>query len=84
MPTTIDEAVDRLLIILTDTELQEIRNLPKDQLISLHFGLGISLRNAFGLLDPQSQLVAACPDVHPDDVSMLIITELWLRLQNVD
>ena len=79
-PTTIDAAVDRLLLILSEAELQQVRATPKDELFSLHFGLGISVRNAFGLHDPDNALVAACGQ-QADDVSMLIIEKFWLRLQ---
>ena len=82
MPTTIEEAVNRLLLTLTNDELQEVCATPKEDIFSLHFSLGISVRNVFGLHDPHSKLVARYPDVHPDDISMLIIHVLWQRLQN--
>ena len=48
-PKTIDEAVNRLLTILTDDEKEQVKALPEDDLVLLHFSLGRDIRNAFGL-----------------------------------
>lgn len=89
-PETIDEAIDRLMLILTGEQKATIAALPEDDLITLHFSLGISIRNAFGLHEPNSKLLAACNNAkHPgilynaiqaDDASVMIIRELWEKL----
>ncbi|WP_347990100.1 DUF6794 domain-containing protein [Methylomonas sp. AM2-LC] len=80
-PTTIDSAVDRLLIILTDEDKSKISSIDQDNLINLHFGLGTMIRNAFGLHESDSALIASCNHLNADDVSMIIIKQLWQRLQ---
>jgi len=76
-PKTVDEAVKRLLVILTDDEKWEIKTMAKDDLIFLHFSLGIQIRNAFGLNSGNTTLLnSRCPD----DVSIEVIEVLWKRL----
>ncbi len=48
-PKTIDKAVDRLLVILTDAEKEQIKALTEDDLVLLHYSFGENIRNAFGL-----------------------------------
>jgi len=49
----------------------------KDDLIFLHFSLGIQIRNAFGLNSGNTTLLnSRCPD----DVSIEVIEVLWKRL----
>lgn len=80
LPDTVDEAVDRLMSILDDEQKATIAAMREENLINLHFGLGIAIRNAFGLHEPVSQLLASCGVAHPDDASGIIIENLWLRL----
>jgi hypothetical protein len=51
-----------------------------DELIDLHFGLGMVIRNAFGLHEPGNKLLASCGVAHPDDASEVIIRELLAKL----
>ena len=64
--------------------MAEISAMPEGDLITLHFGLGMEIRNAFGLHDLCSKLLSDCDEVHPDDASGVIIKELWKKLQAVD
>jgi hypothetical protein len=57
-PETVAEAVDRLLLVLSDDQKVEIAATPEDDLVNLHFGLGREIRNAFGLHDLGSKLIA--------------------------
>ena len=73
-PKTVDEAVDRLLSILTDKEIDELKSTAEDELIMLHFTLGRDIRNAFGLNSGNTELLGSrCAD----DVSMEIIERLY-------
>ncbi|QPK62535.1 hypothetical protein IVG45_17020 [Methylomonas sp. LL1] len=83
-PATIDEAVDRLLLILTYEDRLAIAGMQQGDLIDLHFTLGLSIRNAFGLYEPGNPLLAACGFVDPDDASHMIIVELWNRLNQMN
>ena len=81
LPETVDEAVERLMTVLDDEEKNEIRSMTEDDLIDLHFSLGMVIRNAFDLHVPWSKLLASCGVAHPDDASGIIINKLWRALQ---
>lgn len=85
-PLTVSEAVNRLLSELPITTKQQIANLTEDDLINLHFGLGMSIRNEFALWQKDSSLLNDCrkvyPGTDPDTASGIIIKALWSRLQN--
>jgi hypothetical protein len=79
-PTTMDEAIDRLMCVLEDKQKIMLAAMPKEDLIILHFSLGAAIRNAFGLHKPGSALLADCGVSHPDDAADLIIRKLWENL----
>jgi hypothetical protein len=81
-PETIDAAVTVLRAMLTDLDIESIENLSRDQLISLHFGLGGWIRNNFGLWEAGSALLQLTGATNPDDASMKIIEALWQKLQD--
>lgn len=56
----------------------------KDDIISLHPGLGTLIRNRYGLwLGNEKLMLAACGySRHADDASMPIIREAWQALHN--
>ncbi|MBE0469977.1 MAG: hypothetical protein IBX55_10785 [Methyloprofundus sp.] len=80
-PETVAEAVDRLLVVLSDDQKAEIAAMKEDDLIDLHFGLGREIRNAFGLHDLGSKLLADCGTPHPDDGAGVIVKKLWDQLK---
>ncbi|NOR81841.1 MAG: hypothetical protein GQ529_13585 [Methyloprofundus sp.] len=45
LPETVHEAVNRLLLVLTDEQKAEIAAMQEGDLIDLHFGLGREIRN---------------------------------------
>jgi hypothetical protein len=96
-PRTIAEAVDRLLLTLSQDEKGEIAAMPEGDLLNLHFGLGTSVRNKFGLWRENHTLLKECqkirfegrvdvPDglilIDPDDASTIIIKALWGNLRH--
>jgi hypothetical protein len=80
------EAVDRLMVILEDDHKAAIAFMQEEDLINLHFGLGMAIRNAFGLHEQGNKLLTSCNNnelynsVHPDDASEVIIRQLWNKL----
>lgn len=86
LPETVDEAVDRLMMILDGEQKIAIAVMQKEDLSDLHFSLGMAIRNAFGLHKSGSKLLASCNNneiynsVHPDDASGVIIQALWTKL----
>jgi len=79
-PETIDEAVERLMMILDGEQKIALATMTEEDLIDLHFSLGMAIRNAFGLHKPGGYLLADCDDVHPDDASGMIIEALRTKL----
>jgi hypothetical protein len=62
--------------------VERLRSLAKDDLIELHFSLGLNIRNGFGLWEGNSALLDSCAKTsgatpEPDPVSLVIITGAW-------
>jgi hypothetical protein len=82
-PETVDEAVDQLVVILDGEQKATLAAMREEDLIDLHFSLGMAIRNAFGLHTPDSKLkVSFGPLIQADDVSMEIIRKLRHRLMD--
>ena len=87
IPTTIAEAVNRLLLEIPITTKKQIKGSNEDDLNSFHLGLGMGIRNEFGLWGKDSKLLEECKklsgdsDLHVDTASSMIIKALWERLQ---
>lgn len=75
----------------------EIAAMPERDLPDLHFGLGIWVRNNFGLWERNLPLLEECMKIrfagrvampshvvlmHPDDASGIIIRAFWGRLRH--
>ena len=95
-PRTVEEAVEQLISSIPDKDKEILRNMPEEDLRSLHINFGMYIRNTFGLWEDNKKLLGSCglrsmPDsaygeympmwVHPDDCSMIIIEALWEALQ---
>ena len=48
-PRTLEEAVDRISSTISDEDKESARNTSDADLMALHFGLGMAIRNDFGL-----------------------------------
>lgn len=86
-PATIDEAAGVVIAALPEAEAAKIAGMPESDLIHLHFGLGMWIRNNLGLWQGNDALMQALrerePGIHPDDASMLIIEQVWRRLREM-
>jgi len=86
-PSTITEAVNKLLSDLSIEDKRQIKNSREEGLINFHFGLGMGIRNEFGLWEKDSKLYENCkessgnPNLDVDTASGMIIKALWERLQ---
>jgi hypothetical protein len=82
-PVTVEQAVDDILPRLSLPQRLEIKRTKKENLVSLHFGLGLSIRNRYGLWSGNDKLVlSACGfRCHPDAASMKIIEAVWSAVQ---
>lgn len=83
-PKTLDEAVARLLSVLSEESKQVVRETSEADLIRFHFSWGQGIRNDFGLWRGNRELLASCGHVHPDDASMVIIKAVWKRLREAE
>jgi len=83
LPRTVAGAVERLMLVLDEDDKALVMDRPEDDLFALHFGLGLEIRNAFGLHGLNLELIESCGCSDPDDASMVIIEGLWrvLRLE---
>jgi hypothetical protein len=76
-------------------DLDAVASMSRDELLGLYCpGLGMWVRNAYGLWQGNDALLASCLDFSrthellfrswgdPEDASMTIIEALWLRLTN--
>ena len=80
-PETVDQAVGVLLGLLPDGEKAKIAATSQDDLIALHLGLGMWIRNNLGLWSENSALLESARAQNPDDASAVIIEALWQRLR---
>ncbi len=87
IPNTITEAVNIFLSELTIEDKNRIKDSSEDGLINSHIGLGMTIRNIFGLWKKDSKLFENCKEVsgdlnlHVDDAAGIILKALWERLQ---
>lgn len=70
-----------LVVVSAEDQAKIAQMLKKNELIDLHFGLGLAVRYAFGLHDTESQLRLSCGTEHPDDASQIIIQALWKKVK---
>jgi hypothetical protein len=82
-PITVEQAVEDILPRLSLFQRLEIKLTKKENIISLYFDLGTSIRNRYGLWRGNDKLIiSACGfRCHPDDAAMKIIEALWRELQ---
>jgi len=80
-PKSVEEAADRVISIMPEKDKRFVRETKREKLVQFHFGLGLYIRNAFGLWQGNSDLLESCGCRHPDDCSMEIVTRIWEKLQ---
>ncbi len=85
-PATVEEAVDRLMSEMNLKDLNKVAKMSEDDLINLHFTVGMWIRNSF-VYPRNDKLLQSCREVSGDkylhwaQMHMVIIRELWKRLQ---
>jgi hypothetical protein len=82
LPETVGEAVEWLITVLEDRHKMFLTLMREDELIELHFGLGLSIRNSFGLHNADCKLFRDCGVDNSDDASDVIIKALWNKLKH--
>jgi len=85
-PETVEEAVDRLMSELKLKDLTKLAKLPADELVNLHPTVGMWIRSNF-IYPRNDKLLESCravgkdPTLHFAQMHMLILKQLWKRLQ---
>jgi hypothetical protein len=84
-PKSVDSAVDYLMRELPASQRAEMLEMEESDLILTHFGLGLWIRNSFGLSRNRSLVEDACRGTGgvcgPEAVSRAIVRSLWERLR---
>jgi len=86
-PTTVDQAVNRLLSELSLKDKTTIANMAEVELGDLHMNIGEYIRNAFGSWSENKDLMTSCcffakkDNIGEDEAASIIIRELWKRLR---
>ena len=82
-PTTVDEAVSRILHQISPEDLEWIRRNPKDVVTSqLHLPYGTGVRNQFGLWGKNHALLKSCGSNHAEECSSIIFSALWDKVRS--
>ncbi|MEO0574362.1 MAG: DUF6794 domain-containing protein [Pseudomonadota bacterium] len=84
VPTTVDEAIVALDLVLSDEDKAAIRANKEDEMYQYHFGLGMWIRNSWGLWR-HSELANFLYEKglhHPDDMSSVILDSYWRHLND--
>ena len=84
LPDTVDEAVRLLIAMVPKAEQARIAVMPQDELVLLHLGLGLWIRNNLGLWQDNPTLLDACGVQSPDDASAFLIVAFWRQLQALE
>ncbi len=81
---TPDEVVEDMFNLWDDHSKKEYLAVGYDHLISLHHGLGMAVRNAYGLWHPKypGVIEGDLGDGHPDGISMKILEALYKRIES--
>lgn len=94
-PKTIKLAVERVIAKMSEEDKQKLRGSQKDELARFHFGMGVFIRNNFGLDEGNDSLMKACALTQhqgdsynifyhddPDGASGVIINAVWKQLNS--
>jgi hypothetical protein len=85
-PTTVKEAVDILMSEMKLKDLNKLARMQEDDLIYLHFNIGMWVRNNF-IYPRNEKLLESCREISRDkylhfaQMHMVILKQLWLKLQ---
>ncbi|MFZ6653657.1 DUF6794 domain-containing protein [Undibacterium sp. TJN19] len=85
-PTSCDQAATDILAKLDDASKQRVKDSSYEGLTQFHMYWGMGIRNDTGLWRGNVALTDSCmamrKDIsrHPDEISMVIIQEIWKKL----
>jgi hypothetical protein len=84
-PATLDECMKAFNEMFLPEEQIEFTKMTKDEVGSLHLGLGQWIRNNWDLWKGGALLdhLKSLGMIHPDDMSTVIMEEYWARMNGV-
>jgi len=78
-----EEIVTDLVGRLPNEDIELLKDMKEQDLISLHSSFGMMIRNMYGLWHPNNPYInTRTSDFHPDQYSFYIITQLHKKLNN--
>lgn len=81
-----NEIVDDIIKHLSEKDSDYLKNMERDELGSLHFFMGMQIRNTYGLWkrkwEPKIIDGVDHAEDHPDAISMRIIEKIYDKLKN--
>jgi hypothetical protein len=81
-PISVDSAADKVIGQLSEEQKTQLASTKHEDLGNYHLGLGLYIRNQFGLWQGNGALLSsACGECDPDDASMVIIERIWTKVR---
>lgn len=87
LPTSVDEAVERLISEMALKDKISVANMSEGELANLYLSLGRYILNTYGLMSGNSELIESCRSatkevfLHDEDAVTVILKSLWERLR---
>lgn len=81
LPKTVDEAVSLLLELMPAGEQVKVAQVEVEHLERLHLGMGIWVRNNFGLWSSNDDLMADTGALDADGAAAVITRAFWQKLR---
>jgi hypothetical protein len=84
-PRTVEQAVNQILLSISDEDKETVKNTPEEDLIIFHHGWGTNIRNNIGLWSGNEELLKSCGAewMGADSASAIIIQAVWKKLQEM-
>lgn len=85
-PSTLEEAMVTFTKLLTIEEQIEFARMHEQEIIRMHHGFGMWLRNNWGLWDENSAMcryMKSLGFMHADDMSHSLLREFWARMNKL-
>ena len=84
IPKDLDDCIVQLKMLFSPEVIEEMRSSPEVDMNQYHFGLGLCMRNTWGLWigSRLAKWFNTHGIEHPDDMSGIILTSFWRNINN--
>lgn len=79
--TSINAVISNIIERLSDEDKAIISNINNESEIIKLYGLGVKIRNEYGLWEGNQALLNSCGTTHPDDATSVILEGVWRALK---